>query len=775
MIERPSSLLRQRLCLAVTLALLNPLACAFAQEGHTPTGSLPGGVKVVQTAPFTHGESHPLPADSVSGSPPTVHAQTSRPPTPRATAQAEAEPTFKLVQNIPYRAVDNRTLACDLYIPKGNGPFPTVMFLHGGGWSGGDRKQLRRQASFLAERGFFGVAIDYRLAPEHPFPASLEDARGAVAWIREHAAQYQMDPKRIAAVGSSAGGHLAAMLGVGSGSRPNATTVVQAVVAFNGIYDLNAMPPSDMVARFVGSPCAAAPERCKEASPISSVRPGLPPFLLLHGTSDKTAPYTQATSMVAALLAAHDSADLFTAEGAPHTFWNQPRWMDASFRAMGEFLTEKLGEGTALSPAHASRVSAKAQTKPQAPFNRNEDDVAPYVEPDVLRMKDGAQVRTAEMWTRERRPEILRMLRTQMFGYPPEHSVQLRVSEHNEDSRAFNGLATRKQITLVPAGDSHGVAIHLLLYLPNRAKATVPVFLGLNFAGNQSVTLDSGVDLNTVWLPDATDRLHLHPERATDAMRGTAASEWPIKALLDAGFGFATVYDGDVEPDFNGGEAYGFRSLPALAETNIRADQRWAAIGVWAWGLSRTLDYLTTERRIDSRKVAVIGHSRLGKAALWAGASDERFAMVISNESGKGGAALMKRNFGETVEHLNTRFPYWFDGDFDQYSDRTGEMPFDSHFLLALIAPRPLYIASAAGDFSLDARGEYLAAHLATPVYKLFGLHGLNTQDLPPESAPIFHDIGYHIRPGKHDMTDYDWEQYLYFADRIWLHDSSHR
>ena len=281
-----------------------------------------------------------------------VHAQASVPQSPSPSTKTTAAPTFRLIDGVPYRTVGNQTLACDLYIPEGQGPFPVALLLHGGGWRGGDRKQLRRQAAFLAERGFFGMAIDYRLAPAYPSPASFDDSRAAVAWLREHAAQYHLDAAHIAAIGSSAGGNLAAMLGVSSGPHSDAGEAVDAVVAFNGIFDLKAMPPSTMVSDFIGKPCSVALQQCKQASPISFVQSGLPPFLILHGTADKTAPYSQATAMVAALQAAHDNAQLFTAEGAPHTFWIQPRWTESSFEAMDNFLKNVFGRNVTYSRDH---------------------------------------------------------------------------------------------------------------------------------------------------------------------------------------------------------------------------------------------------------------------------------------------------------------------------------------------------------------------------------------------------------------------------------------
>jgi hypothetical protein len=303
----------------------------------------------------------------------------------------------------------------------------------------------------------------------------------------------------------------------------------------------------------------------------------------------------------------------------------------------------------------------------------------------------------------------------------------------------------------------------VLLYLPKTATGPVPIFAGLNFKGNHTTSPDPGIFMTTRWVANSAD-VDITNNQANEASRGMQASRWPVEEILAQGYGLATAYYGDLEPDYPEGWNTGIRNQ--LKEALATEPLEWGAMGAWAWGMSRMMDYFQAEPAINAQQVALVGHSRIGKATLWAGANDTRFAIVVGNDSGEGGAALARRWFGETITKLNTSFPHWFCPQFKEYNDKPSQLPVDQHMLLALIAPRPLYIASAKEDLWADPKGEFLGAQNAGPAYQLFGKKGVVSNTMPAINTPVGETIGYHIRTGKHDINLYDWQQYITFANK---------
>jgi hypothetical protein len=328
------------------------------------------------------------------------------------------------------------------------------------------------------------------------------------------------------------------------------------------------------------------------------------------------------------------------------------------------------------------------------------------------------------------------------------------------DENALEGKATRRQVRIYLHPADTTVYTDVLLYIPNAVKGPAPVFVGYNFSGNHTVSTDKNILLGTRWVPARAKGAVNN--RATEASRGADTVNWQLNTILSKGFAVATAYYGDLEPDTTTGWMTGIRST--LKEVLKIQPTEWTAMGAWAWGLSRIVDYLQKDKSIDTRKIALIGHSRLGKAALWAGASDPRFALIVSNESGEGGAALSRRWYGETVQIINAHFPHWFTAKYKTYGDNVNALPVDAHMLLSLMAPRPLYVASAVEDTWSDPKGEFLSAREASKVYALFGEKGIATDSMPALHQPVGQTLRYHIRAGRHAVTLYDWEQYLQFA-----------
>ncbi|MCB1228906.1 MAG: acetylxylan esterase [Verrucomicrobiae bacterium] len=398
----------------------------------------------------------------------------------------------------------------------------------------------------------------------------------------------------------------------------------------------------------------------------------------------------------------------------------------------------------------------------QEEANYDESKVPDYVLPELLRFEDGKTVRNEAQWTK-RRQELLNLFADYVYGRTPEaaEKVKLKIDVTQAVTDFLGGKASMKEVSLSFPDREDGPTLHLLVIAPKEAMGKpVPAFLGLNFKGNQSIHPDPRITLSKSWMrPDKEGRVVDH--QATEASRGAASARWPVEMIIDRGYALATMYYGDIDPDFDDGFENGVHAVFGKPK-----EGEWGSIGTWAWGLEKALDYLELDAQIDGTKVMVFGHSRLGKTALWAGAQDERFAMVISNDSGCGGAALSRRQFGETVKRINTSFPHWFNDRFPEYNDRVGDLPIDQHELLALMAPRPLCVASAEGDEWADPHGEFLSAKFASPAWELFGKKGVGVDEMPPVDQPVGETISYHMRTGKHDVTDFDWTRYLDFADR---------
>jgi hypothetical protein len=396
--------------------------------------------------------------------------------------------------------------------------------------------------------------------------------------------------------------------------------------------------------------------------------------------------------------------------------------------------------------------------------NYDENLVPKYVLPDPLLFNNGEKVKNTADWNK-RRKEVLAQFGTEMFGLTPSRKLPVTFAVTSIDTKALKGKATRKEVTAWFTPDQKGPLMVILIYLPNNMKTPAPLFFGMNFNGNHAIQSDTGISLAHSWVEN-DEESGIDQHKATERSRGSEQSRWPVERIIDRGYGVATVYYGDLDPDFNDGFQNGIQPLFYENGQRVPKANEWGSIGAWAWGCSRAMDYFETDKAIDKNNVIILGHSRLGKTALWAGAQDERFAMVISNNSGCGGAALSKRCFGETLSTINTVFPHWFCENFKKYNNNEAALPFDQHMLLALIAPRPLYVTSAEDDLWADPQGEFLSAMHASVVYTLLGKEGLPANIRPQINEPIMGSIGCHIRSGKHDVTNYDWDQFMNFADK---------
>ena len=385
--------------------------------------------------------------------------------------------------------------------------------------------------------------------------------------------------------------------------------------------------------------------------------------------------------------------------------------------------------------------------------------------PDPLLRVDGTTITDPKDWPVQR-ARLLQLIAEHEYGTAPVDQAKL-IWELVEEGLMNDNKTKRQQFVVHLATEAATIHIDFALFSPNQPGKVKGTFLGLNFQGNHSADSSPAIRIPTSWIANDA-KTGVANNKASEQNRGGQDRRWPIAEINERGYAVATAYYGDIDPDFDDGFKNGVHSLFPNHTASPEHRERWGTIAGWAWGLSRLMDVLAQQPNLAADSVAVIGHSRLGKAALWAGASDPRFSMVISNNSGCGGAALERRNFGEAVARINTSFPHWFCPKFKDYNQNESAMPFDQHTIVACIAPRPVYIASATLDLWADPKGEYLSGWYATPVYKLLGYNGLPSETPPAPDSSVGDQIGYHNRTGAHDILSYDWQQYMNFADRHW-------
>lgn len=356
--------------------------------------------------------------------------------------------------------------------------------------------------------------------------------------------------------------------------------------------------------------------------------------------------------------------------------------------------------------------------------------------PNPLVTLDGRSIHSKEDWENIRRPEVIDLFQEHIYGRPPvkrPKSLKFNVVDIKEN--IMEGQAVRKQIDISYSGPGGQDKFRVLLFVPTNRQKPVPTILFPNIRGNE----------------------HMDPERKTKT------EFWPAEYIIKRGYATAVFQVSEVAPD-NMEKAYSRAHKIFDTYKGKRPPDAWGTIGAWSWGASRVMDYLEIDQDIDHKHVAIVGHSRGGKTALWTGALDERFCLVVSNNSGSTGAAIARGKVGETIEKINAGFPYWFNDNYKSYNHREDELPVDQHMLIASIAPRSVYVTSASEDEWADPQSEFLSLIYATPVYKLYGYEGLKTEQFPANDTPIFgQKMGYHVRTGKHDLTLYDWKNIIDF------------
>jgi hypothetical protein len=424
-----------------------------------------------------------------------------------------------------------------------------------------------------------------------------------------------------------------------------------------------------------------------------------------------------------------------------------------------------LGAACGLASASAQIIDTEPGVVAGIPANYTEAKTGSYTLPDPLKFPDGLPVADAAAWFEKRRPELFRLIEENQYGRVPPRPPAMSFDVFDKGTPAFDGQALRKQVTIYFTASRTENYVDVLIYLPARATGPVPVLLEFGWvANNLAVAGDPGVKAGRQWSAQAGKRVPAAP--APDPARGLGRLQ-NIPEILARGYGVAVFNYGDIEPDTVNGFAAGIRAACLKPGATEPAPEEWGSIAAWGWGASRIIDYFETDPQIDAKRIAITGASRLGKTVLWTAARDERVACVIASVSGEGGAALSRRDYGETIAHLvaPTRFPYQFARNYQKWAGRAQEMPWDAHTIIALVAPRPILLQTGSTDKWSDPYGEFLAAKAATPVFELLGRKGIDVYSQPPTGKPLMNTLGYLMHDGPHGVMPADWPVFLDFLD----------
>lgn len=369
--------------------------------------------------------------------------------------------------------------------------------------------------------------------------------------------------------------------------------------------------------------------------------------------------------------------------------------------------------------------------------NYSESKAGNHPLPPLFKTTFKSGAKALKYWETDRRKEILKLFEDNVYGEVPKYFDSIRFSTPVQNHKAIEGKAIYKKIAIEVFRNARFVTINLHEYIPKNTRKPVPVFLVINHRGNKA-------DISV-----------------SDSVPFT-----PVNTIVDAGYAVAAFDVADVAPDNK--ETYRDQLLKKIYPEQLNKQNGMGALGAWGWAASRCIDWFANDPLIDAAKVVVVGHSRGGKAALWCAAQDERVAIAISNESGNSGAKISRRNFGETVQVITERFPHWFTPAYRNFANREQNLPVDQHMLLALLAPRGVYVAAASKDLWADPKGQYLALYASKPVFELYGFKPNLPPEIPPENNQVISGpVGFHLRPGEHDMIVQDWNYFIDYVNKF--------